>query len=83
MPVYSFNCKKCGDEFTKLVRSVNKREEIKCPRCGAQDLQQLFRGFNYVKITKKYNPGCNVASNCTSAKRFGCGKYADYQVPEI
>lgn len=76
MPVYSFNCRKCGEEFTKLVRTVNAREDIKCPHCGSQELQQLFRPFNYVKITKKYNPGCANAANCVSAKKFGCGKYA-------
>jgi putative FmdB family regulatory protein len=83
MPVYSFNCKACGGEFTQLVRRVADKEAVKCPHCGGQDLQQLFRRFNYVKITQKYNPECNCAANCVSAKKYGCGKYAPNLAPEI
>ncbi|NPV28618.1 MAG: zinc ribbon domain-containing protein [Firmicutes bacterium] len=75
MPVFSYSCKRCGEEFTKLVRRQDQ-EKVRCPRCGGEELQQLFRRFNYVKITQKYDPGCGVAWNCVSAKRFGCGKYA-------
>jgi putative FmdB family regulatory protein len=80
MPVYSFACKKCGEEFTKLV-SIREKDQVTCPHCGERELRQLFGRFNYVKITKKYNPGCNVANNCLSAKKYGCGKYAKDPVP--
>lgn len=80
MPVYSFVCKECGKEFTKLVK-IKEKERVACPHCGKRELKQLFGRFNYVKITKKYNPGCNVANNCLSAKKHGCGKYAPNPVP--
>lgn len=83
MPLYSFRCKKCGEEFSKLVKTVDAKKEVKCPACGSQDLQQLFRPFNYVKITEKYNPGCANAANCLSAKKYGCGKYAKNMVPDL
>lgn len=75
MPMYTFNCSNCHEEFTKLVR-VDQKGHVACPNCGCTDLQQLFRRFNYVKITQKYNPECRNSLNCVSAKRFGCGKYA-------
>lgn len=80
MPVYSFACKKCGEEFTKLV-SIKEREQVACPHCGERELKQLFGRFNYVKITQKYNPGCNAVNNCVQAKKYGCGKYAPNPVP--
>lgn len=83
MPVYSFTCNGCGEEFTRLVKTVKEKNQIKCPHCGSENLKQLFRPFNYVRITQKYHPGCNNAANCTSAKRFGCGKYASNPVPPI
>lgn len=83
MPVYSFNCRKCGMEFTRFVRSVDAKNELKCPDCGSQELQQIYRSFNYVKITEKYNPGCANAANCVSAKKYGCGKYAKNMVPDL
>ena len=33
-----FTCKACGHNFNKLVSSEDK--EIRCPRCGAQELEQ-------------------------------------------
>ena len=75
MPVYSFTCNKCGKEFTKLV-AIKDRDQLTCPDCGCDDLKQIFGRFNYVRITEKYNPGCNAASNCVQAKRYGSGKYA-------
>ncbi|MGI6405155.1 MAG: FmdB family zinc ribbon protein [Syntrophaceticus sp.] len=82
MPVYTFICEKCGQKFTKLV-ALKDKEHVTCPDCKGNDLKQVFGRFNYVKVSKKYNPGCNVANNCVSAKRYGCGKYADNPVPEI
>lgn len=82
MPLYSFSCSKCHEEFTKLVR-VEEKDRISCPHCGSGEIQQLFRAFNYVKITQKYDPGCRNINNCVSAKRFGCGKYAKDPVPPI
>ncbi len=82
MPVYSFVCEKCGKEFTKLV-AIKDKDNVICSNCKSSEVKQLFGRFNYVKITKKYNPGCGVANNCLSAKRYGCGKYAENPVPEI
>jgi putative FmdB family regulatory protein len=82
MPMYTFNCGHCHEEFTKLV-AVDCKDQVTCPRCGGRDLKQLFRSFNYVRITQKYNPECRNALNCVSAKRFGCGKYAKDPVPLI
>jgi putative FmdB family regulatory protein len=80
MPVYSFVCKNCGEEFTKLV-AIKDKDKVRYSNCKSSELRQVFGRFNYVKVSKKYNPGCNVASNCVSAKRYGCGKYAENPVP--
>jgi len=80
MPVYSFVCRNCGEEFTKLV-AIKDKDGVRCPGCKGDDLKQLFGRFNYVKISKKYNPGCSSAGNCVSAKRYGCGKYAANSMP--
>jgi len=80
MPVYSFTCNKFGKEFTKLV-AIKDKDQLTCPDCGSDDLKQIFGRFNFVRITEKYNPGCNAANNCVQAKRYGCGKYAKNPVP--
>ena len=37
MPIYGFECKKCGAAFQTLVRSG---ETPACPSCGAVELEQ-------------------------------------------
>jgi putative FmdB family regulatory protein len=82
MPMYTFRCGQCHEEFTRLV-ATDCKDQVACPHCGSSELKQLFRGFNYVKITQKYHPECRNSLNCVSGKRFGCGKYAKDPVPPI
>jgi putative FmdB family regulatory protein len=35
MPIYGYDCKKCGHEFATLVRSL---ETPSCPSCESTDL---------------------------------------------
>ncbi|WP_298429425.1 zinc ribbon domain-containing protein [Rhodoblastus sp.] len=37
MPIYGYECKKCGASFQTLVRSG---DEPVCPSCGAVELEQ-------------------------------------------
>jgi putative FmdB family regulatory protein len=37
MPIYGYECRKCGASFQTLVRSG---EEPACPACGAVELDQ-------------------------------------------
>ncbi|MGO8740225.1 FmdB family zinc ribbon protein [Rhodoblastus sp.] len=37
MPIYGYECKKCGASFQTLVRSG---EEPVCPSCGAAELER-------------------------------------------
>ena len=42
MPIYEYQCRKCGHEFELLVL----RDTIPaCPSCSAQDLERLLSGF--------------------------------------
>jgi putative FmdB family regulatory protein len=82
MPIYTFSCSNCQEEFTRLV-GIDCGGQVSCPQCGSGELRRLFRSFDYVRVTKKYDPACRSALNCVSAKRFGCGKYARNPVPPI
>jgi putative FmdB family regulatory protein len=42
MPIYEYECRKCGEEFELLVLSSTVPA---CPACQAQDLEQLLSGF--------------------------------------
>ena len=36
MPIYEYECKKCGKIFEVYQRLSDKAEDIKCPICGAE-----------------------------------------------
>jgi putative FmdB family regulatory protein len=45
MPIYEYQCKDCGEEFEKFVRSMNSQEEIICPKCGSSETKKAFSVF--------------------------------------
>jgi len=46
MPIYEFQCKKCGSVFEQLVFASDKTESILCPSCGANDPCKLMSSFS-------------------------------------
>jgi putative FmdB family regulatory protein len=41
MPIYEYLCEDCRTKFEKFVRYPD-REQIECPSCGKNHLQQLI-----------------------------------------
>jgi putative FmdB family regulatory protein len=39
MPIYEFECSKCGARFEELVRAG---EESPCPECGSEAVERRF-----------------------------------------
>ena len=46
MPVYEFQCKKCGKEFS-VAMTVKEKEakKVRCPECKSLRAQQVFSSF--------------------------------------
>jgi putative FmdB family regulatory protein len=42
MPVYEYNCEKCGSKFEILRGITASDEEVKCPKCGTEKPKRLF-----------------------------------------
>ncbi len=42
MPIYEYECRKCGEQFELLVL---KGTVAACPACESQELEQLISGF--------------------------------------
>ena len=42
MPIYEYECGKCGEKF-ELFRPINGDEqEVKCPKCQAENPQRVI-----------------------------------------
>jgi putative FmdB family regulatory protein len=62
MPLYGFNCRKCGHDFETLVRSSDVPS---CPSCGSTKLE---RQLSLIAKPAKNNGGdapvCNGMGGC-------------------
>jgi len=60
MPIYEYRCKKCNNNFEKLV-SLSKKDKIKCPRCESDD------------VAKKMSMTASSKAGCGSCSSASCG----------
>ncbi|MCD6521239.1 zinc ribbon domain-containing protein [Candidatus Calescamantes bacterium] len=49
MPIYTFKCKKCGNEFELLVGISSNKMGQKCPKCGSKEIERLLSSFSVGK----------------------------------
>jgi putative FmdB family regulatory protein len=57
MPLYDYECKKCGNEFEALVRSGHTPS---CSSCGSEDLERLLP--TGVAVSSEHTRALNVAA---------------------
>jgi putative FmdB family regulatory protein len=43
MPIFEYECGKCGRLFEELVASA--AEKVCCPSCGSDNIEKLFSAF--------------------------------------
>ena len=46
MPIYTYECKDCGEKFDFLVGVVASKEEPKCEKCGSKSVEKIFAPFS-------------------------------------
>ena len=70
MPIYEYQCQKCGHKFEELVL---RKKEIKCPGCKSTDLKKLFSAFSTPEQSGTSSGSdsdtcdsgtCNICSSC-------------------
>ena len=42
MPIYEYQCKKCGKEFEVIQKMDEGGEDLKCPSCGAKKPEKIM-----------------------------------------
>jgi putative FmdB family regulatory protein len=45
MPIFEYVCQSCGTKFEKLVFSSRQKKGLRCPQCGAEDVNKAFSLF--------------------------------------
>lgn len=53
MPVYEYECKKCGEKFERIERiSEHGEKRVRCPGCKSTRVHQVI-GHVHVQTAKK------------------------------
>lgn len=45
MPVYEYECEKCGERFECFRSITDSDSQIKCPKCGSEHPKRIFSMF--------------------------------------
>lgn len=45
MPIYEYECLKCGQRFELRRRMADSDSDIKCPKCDAEKPQRVISAF--------------------------------------
>lgn len=47
MPIYEYECKKCGERFESFetLYKDNQYRKVKCPKCGAEETYRIYSRF--------------------------------------
>lgn len=64
MPFYDLRCK-CGNEFNIMARMSDREQKlIKCPQCGSNELEPVFKSVSIIQSRKSGTPECPNAHKC-------------------
>lgn len=59
MPIYEYNCKKCGNCFEQLVLSTADEKNIVCGKCGSKEIKKSISCFSSIRhVQADKNTGC-------------------------
>jgi len=65
MPIYEYECRKCGGRFEQLIRRDADIPRA-CPKCGAKSPKKVFSAFSVAASE------AHAASACESCPTGSC-----------
>ncbi|MFO8047924.1 MAG: zinc ribbon domain-containing protein [Desulfosudaceae bacterium] len=76
MPIYEYQCDKCGRRFESLV--MGKKEPSACELCGAEGVKRIMSACGFLSKnesgeTVSQSAGTSACSGCTAGSCASCG----------
>lgn len=68
MPIYEYECRRCGDKTELLVRSGD--DLPRCHTCGSQEMEKLFSAFG-LSSGGSFTPSTG-GKGCASCSTHNC-----------
>ena len=73
MPIYEYECTKCGTVFEEIVPAVSDAS-LPCPECKSGETRKLMSRVGGIAMGKmSSNPACSSGSACPGAAACGAG----------
>ncbi|MCL6629590.1 MAG: zinc ribbon domain-containing protein [Armatimonadetes bacterium] len=66
MPIYEFDCRKCGARFEELCGIDGP--DVACPICNSRDVERLISSF----FSRSSSSSGSGSSSCTGCQRSSC-----------
>jgi len=70
MPIYEFECKKCGHRFEAIVASAKAAKDEKCPACGSAEVHKTISGANIGRVSSRPSIPSGSLGGCSSPSGF-------------
>ena len=56
MPIYEYQCQKCGVVFEKIQTAKQEEGPLKCAACGAEKPRRILSAFSSSKSSESSSP---------------------------
>lgn len=66
MPIFSYKCQKCNNEFELLVGVTAEKADSECPKCKSKSIKKITSSFS-VHNTYTNGSSCTTGS-CSTGK---------------
>ncbi len=63
MPIYEYQCQKCGEIFEKIQKMDEGGDSIECPCCGEGKPEKLLSSFSSSKGSESSSCGAESGSS--------------------
>ena len=64
MPIYEYACRDCNTKFEQLVRTMNRGDSFKCPKCGSGKTARALSVFAVGAEGAKSSPSNSDGPMC-------------------
>ena len=70
MPIYEFECKKCGHIFEYLCLKSSDKDQARCPLCGRKETDVLLSAFSSINSSNTQRGGNRASPSCSPSGGF-------------
>jgi putative FmdB family regulatory protein len=57
MPIYEYQCRKCGEVFERYMKVNEKGDSLTCPYCGEKKPEKMLSSFSSSKGSESSSCG--------------------------